>query len=159
MFVVVKEAHLNGELEPGEYAYVVMPGNPAGPWCLLNKWLHSMTRCWRLGEGLRPAVGQAGFGGWRTLCSRVPQPSVGSVVRRPQRRFRDGMEQEYSMTVRATLEDEPGDDRDTVTLNRLLKWREDRLEYEADPLPTCVQGHGTFDGVERSGGTRDQRNA
>ena len=37
------------------------------------------------------------------------------------------------MTVRAILGDEPGDDREIVFLNRLLKWREDRLEYEADP--------------------------
>ena len=42
--------------------------------------LRHETRCWRSGERLLPEVAQAGFGGWRKLCSRVPQPSVGGAV-------------------------------------------------------------------------------
>ena len=64
------------------------------------------------------------------------------------------------MTVRAILGDDQGEDRGIVILNTLLRWREDRLEYEADPIHCKrMQGNGTFDGVESSGETRGQAHA
>ena len=39
----------------------------------------------------------------------------------------------WLIKVRATLGPEPGDDKDVSILNRIVRWCEDCLLYEADP--------------------------
>ena len=163
-FFDTKKTHLNGVPEPGEYVYVVVLGNPAGDTCPMNKWLYAAC-AWVTDYTRRLAKLALVAGESSAVAFHSPESEVRCVVHGDDFTFmgvsdglqqiRDGTEQEYSVTVRAILGDEPGDDREIVILNRLLGWRENRSEYEADPIhcQRILQGHWTFDGVERSGET------
>ena len=148
MLIDVKKAHLYGELEDHESAFVLPPDGEC-----------EQGKCWRLRRwlyGMRPAASV-----WEKHCSKTlvdmgfakgvtaatvfydKARDVRCVVHGDDFTFlgweedlhdvRDGMKAKYELKVRGVLGGAWGDQREVTILNRRLRWEDDELTYEADP--------------------------
>eukprot|EP00973_Karenia_brevis_P065069 9035581-Karenia_brevis.AAC.1 len=68
------------------------------------------------------------------------------------------MEEWYEIKVRAILGPESHDDKEVVTLGRLVRWTEKGIEYEADPRHRVkILEYFGFGGNTKAGGHNGYR--
>ena len=159
MLIDVKKAHLYGELEDHESAFVLPPDGEC-----------EQGKCWRLRRwlyGMRPAASawekhysktlvDMGFAQETTAATVFYDKArdIRCVVNGDDFTFlgweedlhdvRDGMKAKYELKVRRVLGGASGDQREVTILNRRLRWEDDEIMYEADPehVQKLVEGIG-----------------
>ena len=149
MLIDVKKAHLYGELEDHESAFMLPDGE-----C-------EQEKCWRLRRwlyGMRPAASawdkhysktlvDMGFAKGVTAATVFYEKArdIRCVVHGDDFTFlEDGMKAKYELKVRGVLGGAWGDQREVTILNRRLRWEDDEITYEADPehVRKLVEGIG-----------------
>ena len=153
MFIDVKKAHLNGQVPEEEAVCIELPmeaGSP-GKYGLLKRWLYGMrsaASAWERDytekleavEFVRgksaPTVFFRSRDGMRCVVHGDDFTFYGfdDELKEIKRK----MEEHYEIKVRAVLSPEPGDDKEITILNRRLRWKDGRLEYEADPKHVAI---------------------
>ena len=145
MLIDVKKAHHQGCLKEDERAYTGLPDKP-GVCGRLRRWLY----------GMRPAAGA-----WEEDYSNLLE-SLGFAkgVAHPTTFYRSAdkvrcvvhgddftftgekaalkqverdMRARYDLKLRGVLGDEADDDKEITILNRIIRWKAEGIEYEADP--------------------------
>ena len=159
MLIDVKKAHLYGELEDHESAFVLPPDGEC-----------EQGKCWRLRRwlyGMRPAASawekhysktlvDMGFAKGVTAATVFYDKArdIRCVVHGDDftllgweedlHDVRDGLKAKYELKVRGVLGGAWGDQREVTILNRRLRWEDDEITYEADPehVRKLVEGIG-----------------
>ena len=148
MFIDVSKAHLYAPVGEGTTAYVDLPqecGKP-GVCGLLQYWLYGMrpaSHGWQ--EEYTRQLVCLGFssGEASPCCFYREADDVSCVVHGDDFTFEgppealleiaEALKKVWLVKVRATLGPEPKDDKEVSILNRIVRWCDDCLLYEADP--------------------------
>ena len=147
MFIDIKKAHLNGVVGPDEHAYVALPPGccRAGYCGRLKRWLY----------GMRPAASawEADYTERLHMFGMEKGVSVPTAFYHEGRQLRcivhgddftflgwqedldevtEHLRETYELKVRGIMGGEPNDCQEIRILGRMLKWKGDVMEYEAD---------------------------
>ena len=158
MFVDVRKAHLNGKLQDDEFAYIQLPVEAGGGVVRLRRWLYGMrpaAKAWE-GDYSKRLVEDAGFLKGRASPSMFFNPCSGVRLvvwgddftflgrEKDLTDMLEKMKGWYSIKLRGIVGPDPGDMKEIWILNRLVRWTEDGIEYEADDkhVTTVVKGLG-----------------
>ena len=149
MFIDVKKAHLNAKLKQGERAYIELPpeaGAAPGKCGRLKRWLYGMrpaASAWEedyasklLGAGFKrglaaPTAFYCERSGVRLVVHGDDFTFLGYAADLKEIELMMGTW--YEIKVRAVLGPGENDDKEITILNRTVRWKEDCIEYEADP--------------------------
>ena len=148
MFIDVSKAHLYALVGEEIHAYVDLPPECSKPGVCgkLVYWLYGMrpaSNGWQ--QEYTRRLESLGFkaGEGSPCCFYREKDDVACVVHGDDFTFEDppgslkqiaeAMKQFWLIKVRATLGPEPSDDKEVSILNRVVRWTEDCLLYEADP--------------------------
>ena len=148
MFIDVSKAHLYAPVGPDDKAYVALPAECGKPGVcgLLGFWLYGMrpaSHGWQ--EEYTRQLENLGFttGVGSPCCFERKSDGVACVVHGDDFTFEgppealewvaDDLRKVWIIKVRATLGPEPKDDKEASILNRVVRWCDDCLLYEADP--------------------------
>jgi hypothetical protein len=146
MLIDVKKAHLNGVVgeDDGEH-FVRLPEEMGGGCGKLRRWLYGMrpaARGWE--DDYSQRMEDAGMKRGKAASTTYYNAATGTrcVVHgddftfmgpsRDLARMRGLMEEWYQIKVRAILGDGPEDDKEITLLNRIVRWRADFVEVQAD---------------------------
>ena len=147
MFIDVKKAHLNGTVGEDECAYIMLaPEDKVEGRCgRLRKWLYGMrpaASAWERDyteklESIGLMRGRSAptvFFNSETLVRCVVHGDDFTFMGPGEelKLITKAMKGWYDLKVRATLGEDPGDDRHITILNRTLRWKSEALIYEAD---------------------------
>ena len=148
MFIDVSKAHLYAPVGDGIKNYVALPPECSKPGVcgLLNYWLYGMrpaSNGWQ--EEYTKQLSLLGFkpGVASPCCFYRAADDVCCVVHGDDFTFEgppdalkevaEALRKVWLVKVRAILGPEPWGDMDVSILNRVIRWTEDALLYEADP--------------------------
>ena len=148
LFIDVSKAHLYAPVGEGIKNYVDLPPECSKPGVcgLLNFWLYGMrpaSHGWQ--EEYTKQLEAMGFlaGVASPCCFYRASDDVSCVVHGDDFTFEGppdalkevtaGLQKVWLVKVRATLGPEPEDDKEVSILNRVIRWAEGSLLYEADP--------------------------
>jgi len=148
MFIDVSKAHLYAPVGPDDKAYVALPVECEKPGVCgrLGFWLYGMRPAsagWQ--EEYTRQLAALGFvAGIGSPCCFVRETDgVACVVHGDDftfegppealRKVAEDLKKVWIIKVRATLGPEAGDDKEVSILNRIVRWMDDCLLYEADP--------------------------
>jgi hypothetical protein len=147
LFIDVKKAHLNPKCDQDVYFQLPEEVNPqAGKCGKLVHWLYGFRPAARAWENhYAQKMEEVGFD--RGLGTSVafwhPERDLACVVHGDDFTF-SGMDADltwienlmkswFEVKVRARLGPEPDDDKEIVVLGRVVTWKDDCIEYQADP--------------------------
>ena len=148
MFIDISKAHLYAPVDRGTSAYVDLPPECSKPGTcgLLQYWLYGMrpaSHGWeaeytRQLEAIGLVAGAASPRCFRRACDDVACVVHGddfTFEGEPSslQEIAKALAEVWLVKIRGTLGPGPGDDKEISILNRIDRWEEDHLRYEADP--------------------------
>lgn len=145
MYIDVKKAHLNGVVEDETFAYILRPAEAGGGVGRLRRWLYGMRPAASAWEDHYAAkLKSVGYERGRAAPTAFVDRSTGVRVvvwgddftfLGRERHLKDmaaKMAEWYDIKVRAVMGPGRDDDKEVRILNRLVKWKADKITYEAD---------------------------
>ena len=145
MYIDVKTAHLNGEVDDDDFAYITLPKEVCGGVGRLRRWLYGMwpaASAWE--EHYAANLKNEGYERGRAAPTAFTNKETGVRVvvwggdftflgrERYFKEIRAKMAEWYDIKIRGMMGPDAGDDKEIRILNRVVKWESDKLMYEAD---------------------------
>jgi hypothetical protein len=145
MYIDVKKAHLNGEVDDNDFAYIMLPKEVGGGVGRLRRWLYGMRPAASAWEDHYAAnLKKEGYERGRAAPTAFVNKVTGVRVvvwgddftflgrERHLKEIGAKMAEWYDIKIRGMMGPDAEDDKEIRILNRVVKWEHDKLIYEAD---------------------------
>ena len=145
MYIDVMKAHLNGEMDDDDFAYITFPKEVGGGVGRLRRWLYGMRPAASAWEEHHAAnLKNEGYERGSAAPTAFTNKEIGVRVvvwgddftflgrERYLKEIGAKMAEWYDIKIRGMMGPDAGDDKEIRILNRVVKWESDKLIYEAD---------------------------